>query len=60
MEYKIEKDKEGCPCGMSGKCCEEPEITSGEHECDDKCELICEDTFQLVCLKCGASCYHEL
>ncbi len=52
--------KDGCPCGAFGECCNEPEITSGEHECDDGCEDICEDSYELVCQNCGASCYHEL
>lgn len=61
MEKKKEKnEKDSCPCGAFGKCCETPEVGSGDHECDDKCELVCENNYQLVCRNCGSSCYHEL
>lgn len=50
----------GCPCGEFGECCDKPNVTSGNHECTESCEDICEDTFELVCKNCGKSCYHEL
>lgn len=55
----MEKEK-GCPCGAFGKCCDNPDITDGDHECTSDCEEVCEDSYELVCRNCGESCYHEL
>lgn len=53
-----DKEKDGCTCGMKGKCCENPRIITPSHQCSD--EAVCEDCYVLECLNCSKSCSHEL
>lgn len=53
-----DKYKDGCPCGMNGKCCENPHLTTPDHECSD--EAVCEECYVLECSECRKSCSHEL
>lgn len=54
-----EQEKKGCPCGAFGKCCDKPEISGTDHECDAQCEEVCEESYGLECGNCGSICYHE-
>ena len=50
----------GCPCGMTSKCCDNPNIGNTDHTCNDSCESVCEESYALECKNCGDICYHEL
>jgi len=47
-----------CPCSRT--CCDDPDVMSGDHDCDDECEDICEYSYEVVCKNCGDSCCCDL
>jgi hypothetical protein len=57
-QNQILKQQGGCPCGMKGKCCNNPKTYTPSHTCSG--EVVCEECYQLACSRCGSSCYHEL
>lgn len=54
----MKKEENTCPC--NGNCCENPSVGRSDHECDDKCEIVCEASFEKVCDNCAQSCYCDL
>lgn len=59
--YKLKQliiNKDGCPCGTHGQCCNQPDLYTPDHECSD--ESVCEDCYVTACRTCGNSCSCDL
>lgn len=48
----------GCPCGLLGQCCNDPQVFNPDHEHTDS--PICQECNRLECANCKNYCYHAI